>query len=119
MSRPVDLPRVRRALAELDRIAAEHPELCQGKGQWDEQEVEKIVMGTPANERVRAYRARLRKQGNTNISVFLTPEAHAALSTLRALHPGKSINDIISGVLTGQIPIARRQPEPAAQDPTP
>ena len=33
MPRPVDLPRVRRVLAELDRIAAEHPELCQGQGQ--------------------------------------------------------------------------------------
>lgn len=101
---PVDLPRVRRALSNLDKIAAEHPELCRGGGKWTEQEVAKI-MGTPANERVKAYRARLREQGNTNISVFLTPDARTALSTLRAMHPGKSINDIVSDVLTGTISI--------------
>lgn len=76
-------------------------------------------MGTPANERVRAYRARLREQGNTRISVFLTPDASTALVALRSRHPGKSINDIISYVLTGRIPIARRQPEPTAQETTP
>lgn len=104
MPRPVDLPRVRHALAELDRIAAEHPELCQGQGQWNEQEVKKI-MGTPVAERVKAYRRRLCEQGRTRISVFLTPEAHAALLALRARYPNTPINDLVSDVLTGQISI--------------
>ena len=119
MPRSVDLPRDRRALAELDRIAAEHPELCQGQGRWDEPEVEKIVMGTPANERVRAYRARLLEQGNTRISVFLTPDANAALTSLRTRYPDKSINDVISSVLTGRIQIVCRQPESAQPEVTP
>lgn len=110
MPRPVDLPRIRRALAALDRIATEHPELCQGHGHWDEKEVNKI-MGTPANERVRAYRARLRENGNTRISVFLTQDANTVFSALRARYPQKTINDIISGVLTGEIPIAASQEE--------
>ena len=108
MSRPVDLPRVRRALAELDRIAAEHPELCQGEGHWNEKEVQRI-MGTPAKDRVRAYRTRLLEQGNTRLSIFLTPDASAVLTTLRTRYPDKSINDIISSVLTGGIPIAPPQ----------
>lgn len=102
MPRPVDLLRVRRAMAELDRIAAEHPELCQGQGQWNENEVQKL-MGTPAKDRVRAYRTRLLEQGNTRLSIFLTPDASAALNTLRTKYPDKSINEIISSLLTGQI----------------
>ena len=45
MARPVDLPRIRRALARLDQIAAEHPEYCQQQGQWTAQEVENIING--------------------------------------------------------------------------
>lgn len=110
MPRPVDLPRVRRALAELDRIAVAHPDLCQGKGQWNEQEVEKI-MGTPVSERVKAYRHRLREQGRTRISVFLKPEASAALQALRSRHPNTPINDIVSDVLTGVISIPNQTTE--------
>lgn len=110
MPRPIDLPRVRRALKELDRIAAEHPELCQGQGQWNEVEVKKI-MGTPAPERVKAYRHRLREQGRVRISVFLKPEASAALLALRSRYPNTPINDIVSDVLTGAISIPNQTTE--------
>ena len=103
MARPVDLPQIRRALARLDQIAVEHPEYCQQQGQWTAQEVENIIMAKPVSERMRAYRARLREQGRTRISVFLTPAAHAALTALRGQHPDTNINDLVSGILTGQI----------------
>lgn len=64
-------------------------------------------------DRVRAYRTRLLEQGNTRLSIFLTPDASAVLTTLRTQYPNKSINDIISSVLTGGIPIA------PPQEPTP
>ena len=60
----VDLPRIRRALAELDRIAAEHPELCQGDGErWVDNTEVLAAMITPVNERMKAYRRRLRERG--------------------------------------------------------
>jgi len=99
MTRPVDLPRIRRALAELDRIAAEHPEICQGVGQWDEKAVENIVMGTPAKERVRAMRERLAAKGIKRESFFLTPAARAALTELREQHPEQTRDRLLCDAL--------------------
>lgn len=111
MNRPIDLPRARRALAELDRIAAEHPELCRGGERWaDNLDHLETIMGkpntggTPARERMVAYRRRLiKEQGRHRVSVFLTPDAHEVLIKLRARHPGMSTNDLVSDVLTGRI----------------
>jgi len=99
MPRPVDFPRVRRALAALDRIAAEHPEICQGVGQWDESAVENIVMATPAKERVAAYRARRAAQGIKRVTFFCSPEAQEALRHLREAQPGNTVDETICAAL--------------------
>lgn len=99
MPRPIDLPRIRRALANLDRIAARHPEYCQHQGEWDEAEVKKL-MGTPTTERMKAYRGRLRAQGWKQVAMFLSPEAVSRLEELRREFPEKSIGEIVSDALT-------------------
>ena len=99
MPRPIDLPRIRRALARLDQIAAEHPEYCQGEGRWDETEVERIIMGTPVNERMKAYRSRLRERGHKQVSMYLTAEAIAKIEELRQQHPEQSVGELVSYAL--------------------
>lgn len=103
MPKTIDLPRIRRALSELDRIAAEHPEYCQHQGQWNETAVKEMVMGTPAKERVAAYRDRLRADGNWRLSAHLSADAKAALDQLRQSHPDLTINELLSQLLTGQL----------------
>jgi len=98
MPRPIDLPRIRRALANLDRIAAEHPEYCQGQGQWDEHEVKKL-MGTPVNERMKAYRARMRERGWKQVAMYLSPEALEQLDQLKEQYPDSSVGEIMSALL--------------------
>ena len=98
MPRPIDLLRIRRALARWDQIAVDHPEYCQGQGQWDEPEVKKI-MGTPINERMKAYRARLRERGWRQVAMYLSPEALARLDQLREQHPAQSIGELVSAAL--------------------
>lgn len=101
----INLPVIRRALSNLDRIAAEHPEYCQHQGQWDEKAVEKILMATPVNERVSAYRNRLQAGGRWRLSAFITPDARESLNRLRKEYPDLAINDLVSGILTGKISI--------------
>mgnify|MGYP003376585721 CR=1 FL=1 len=103
MPKTIDLPRIRRALSELDRIAAEHPEYCRHQGQWNETAVKEMVMGTPAKERVAAYRDRLRADGNWRLSAHLSADAKAALDQLRQSHPDLTINELLSQLLTGQL----------------
>ena len=98
MPRPIDLPRIRRALANLDRISAEHPEYCQHQGQWDETEVKKL-MGTPVNERMKNYRARLRERGWRQVAMYLSPEAVAQIEALRQQHPDQSVGELVSNAL--------------------
>ena len=100
MVRPIDLPRARRALAELDRIAAEHPELCRGGERWaDNLDALERAMGTPAKIRTAAYKSRLREKGYKQISIFLSPQAQERLAELAENAPERSIGDIISDVL--------------------
>lgn len=105
MPRPVDLPRIRRALSKLDRIATEHPELCQGGARWADNldALETAIVGTPAKERSAAYKARLREKGYRQISAFLSPEAQDRLKKLITDYPNRSVGDIISDTLTGRI----------------
>jgi signal-transduction protein with cAMP-binding, CBS, and nucleotidyltransferase domain len=103
MARLIDLPKIRRALSELDRIAAEHPEYCQRQGQWTENAVREIVMRTPDRLRTAKYRDRLRANGNWRLTAHLSAEAKAALDRLRQAHPDLTINELLSGLLTGQI----------------
>ena len=120
MSAIIDLPRIRRALSELDRIATEHPEICQGVGQWDEKAVEKITLGrgTPANERAVAYRQRLAAQGIKREVFFATPEAKAALVELRALNPEKTRDNILCDALINLLAAQRTTKPLAATDQT-
>ncbi len=113
MSAVVDLPRARRALAELDRIAAAHPEMCQGIGQWDEKTVEKIIMGTPAKDRVKAMRERLAARGIKREIFFATPEAQTALAELRALHPDKTRDNILCDAVINLLAAQRTPDRPA------
>ena len=62
-------------------------------------------MGTSNRDRVRAYRTRQREQGKVRLSVALDTEASAALTTLRTHHPDRSIDGLISDLLTGKIPL--------------
>lgn len=99
MSRVIDLPAIRQALVELDRIAAEHPEICQGLGQWDEKSVAGIVAGgkpekTPS-ERQAIYRRQQAAKGVKRETFFITPEAQVAFTALRARYPEKSRDTIL------------------------
>lgn len=65
------------------------------------------AMGTPANERTKAYRARQRQRGHKPLSVYLSVEADNALQQLRQHYPQHSLNDLVSAIFTGQIPLHR------------
>ena len=81
----VDLARVRKALAELDRLVAENPELCNGNGpKWADNlpELDKLTMGTPVKQRIIEYRQRLRAKGYKASTVYLSAEAHERLLRL-------------------------------------
>lgn len=111
MSAVIDLPRIRRALSELDRIATEHPEICQGLGQWDEKAVAGIVNGKPGSERQAEYRRKLAAQGIKREVFFATPEAQTALAELRALHPDKTRDNILCDAVINLL-AAQRSPDP-------
>ena len=118
MSAVIDLPRIRRALAELDRIAEAHPEMCQGLGQWDEKAVGSIIVGTPAKDRVRAMRERLAAKGVKREIFFATPEAQAALAELRALRPDQTRDYILCDAVIHLLAMQQR-PAPATLTPRP
>ena len=118
MGAVIDLPRIRRALSELDRIAEAHPEMCQGLGQWTEQEVEKLIMGTPAKDRVKAMRERRAAQGIKREVFFATPEAQTALAELRALRPDQTRDNILCDAVIALL-AAHQQPPPATVEPPP
>ncbi len=110
MSAVIDLPRIRRALSELDRIATEHPEICQGLGQWDEKAVAGIVTGKPGSERQAEYRRKLAAQGIKREVFFATPEAQTALAELRALRPDQTRDNILCDALLMML-ATQRAPE--------
>ena len=109
MARPVDLPRIRRALAELDKIAAEHPEIRHRGQPWsnDMSQLQEVIM-TPGKERIAKYRAKQREKGLKTVNVFLTPEAQAALNKLQSERPDATMGDVISDALL--IALAENQP---------
>lgn len=110
MARPVDLPRIRRALAELDRIAANHPEIRHRGQPWsnDMAQLQEVIM-TPGKERIAKYRAKQREKGLKTVNVFLTPEAQAALNKLQSERPDATMGDVISDALLIAIE-TRKQP---------
>ena len=110
MARPVDLPRIRRALAELDKIAAEHPEIRHRGQPWsnDMSQLQEVIM-TPGKERIAKYRAKQKAMGLKTVNVFLTPEAQAALNKLQSERPDATMGDVISDALLIAI-ATRKQP---------
>jgi deferrochelatase/peroxidase EfeB len=110
MTCPVDLPRIRRALAELDRIAVEHPEIRHWGQPWanDMNQLQETIM-TPGKERIAKYRAKQREKGLKTVNVFLTPEAQAALNKLQSERPDATMGDVISDALLIAI-ATRKQP---------
>ena len=94
----VDLVRVRTALAELDRLAAEHPERCNGNGpKWADHlpELDKLTMGTPVKQRIKDYRARLRAKGYKASTVYLSAAAHDRLLRL-SQQGGLTYGDLVA-----------------------
>ena len=104
MERPADLPRIRRALSELDRIAVEHPEICYRGQPWanDMNQLQETIM-TPSKQRIAKYRAKQREKGMKTVNVFLTPDAQAALHRLQAERPDATMGDVISDALLSAI----------------
>lgn len=111
MPRPIDLPRIRSALSELDRIATEHPELrqCDVRLANNIDALETAIVGTPAKDRSAAYKNRLREKGYRQVSIFLSPEAQTRLKQLIADYPNRSVGDVVSSALTGEIAPPIRQ----------
>lgn len=64
-------------------------------------------MGTPPNERTKAYRERKRQLGHKPLSVYLTTEADSALQQLREQYPQHNLNALVSAIFTGEIPLHR------------
>ena len=97
MNKIVDLVRVRKALTELDRLAAEHPERCNRDGpKWADNldELDKMTMGTPTKTRIKEYRARLREKGYKASTVYLTAATHERLLRL-SQQAGLAYGDLI------------------------
>lgn len=95
--KPIDLASIRDALAELDRLAKEHPELCGNGPTWTIEEVEEIV--TPTKDRMKAFRERRAADGYRRITFYADPQTHAALCALRTANTGKTVDEIISAAL--------------------
>ena len=100
MNQVVDLPRYRRACAALDQLVADHPELCQGGGRWSDNLEELDRMTTPVNERMQAYRERLRDRGHKQVAMFLSESATVRLDELRKQFPDITIGEIVGVALT-------------------
>ena len=94
----VDLTRVRKALAELDRLVAEHPERCNGDGpRWADHlsELDRLTMGTPVKQRIKDYRARLLAKGYKASTVYLPAAAHERLLRL-SQRDGLAYGDLLA-----------------------
>jgi hypothetical protein len=59
-------------------------------------------MGTPVNERMKAYRARLRDRGWQQVAMYLSPEALEQLEQLKEQYPDSSVGEIVSLILVQQ-----------------
>lgn len=82
MSAVIDLPRARRALSELDRIAAENG-LRPESGHFTESDV-RAMLNKSVAERQRDFNARKRAAGWVRRGFNLPPDAQAALTMIRA-----------------------------------
>ena len=81
MAGVIDLPRARRALSELDRIAAARG-LRPGSGHFTEEDV-RAMLNKSVAERQRDFMARRRAAGWVRRSFNIPQDAQAALATIR------------------------------------
>lgn len=99
MTQVIDLPRVRRALDELDRIAAEHPEaFAPDRLRLLTENLEETLMHPPRN-RMKAYRDRQVERGMKRITIAISREAAQALQALQAVGRYKSAGEVVSHAL--------------------
>lgn len=94
----VDLARVRNALAELDRLVAEHPERCNRNGpKWADHlpELDKLTMGTPVKQRIKDYRARLRAKGYKAATLYLPAGVQDTMARL-SQQTGLTYGDLVA-----------------------
>ena len=96
MSAVIDLPRARRALAELDRIAADRG-LRPGAGHFTEEDV-RAMLNLTAAERQRAFRERKRAAGWIRRGINLSPDAQVALEAIRA-RDGVTVDEAVRAAL--------------------
>lgn len=105
MARPIDLARVRRALARLDALAQEHPHLTRGGLPWsDTLDQLEALMPTPARTRMGALRERRKAAGQRQVNVWLDGDAVAALERLRTELGGLSRSEVLARLLGAASP---------------
>ena len=114
MNKIVDLVRARKALTELDRLAAEYPERCNWGGpKWADNldELDKLTMGTPVKTRIKDYRARLRAKGYKASTVYLSAATHERLLRL-SQQAGLAYGDLIGLALEQyEAPLEQETPQ--------
>lgn len=119
MNKVVDLVRARKALTELDRLVAEHPERCKRGGpKWADnlEELDKLTMGTPVKTRIKDYRARLRAKGYKASTVYLSGPAHERLLRL-SQQAGLAYGDLIGLALEQYEATAQPEQETPRNEP--
>ena len=92
----INLTRVRRALAKLDRLVAANPDRLNQGEPWKDNlpELERL-MGTPIKQRMTAYRARLLAKGYKASTIYLPEAARKRLRRL-AHQEGLAYGDLIA-----------------------
>lgn len=101
MPKVVDLSRVRRALADLAKLAEDHPEAFHSdRLRLLTDNLEEILM-TPSRDRMAAYRTRVKAEGRKRITVTLSPDATKALEALQATGRYPDLNTAVSTALVG------------------
>ncbi len=99
MPKVIDLSRVRRALADLAKLAEDHPEAFQpDRLRLLTDTLEEVLM-TPARDRMAAYRNRVKADGRKRITVTLSLDATKALEILRATGRYQDLNAAVSAAL--------------------
>lgn len=107
MSRPdYDLPEIRRARANLDRLARDYPRLIgeTTTAEWEAELEEALAQDNTAAERQRRRRQRLKEEGLEETRIPLDQETRALLSRLLQ---GRGYEPLQAGRLQGTADVIR------------